>query len=438
MSATRISDSALDERLGMLLAGDRDATRDPYPLYADLRKQGPVYWYRGDRPFVTTHEEARRVFLEKEHFHTFRGRDRFNYAALDPELRHCVDEIVGFELLQMNEMNGESHRRVRAAAQRAFPRSRIIEVGEYVQRATDALLDRYLDHEEFDFMDLARRLPVLAIGALIGAPPQDVDMLKQWGDEIAAVKPFYGAEFSPDMIRRARDAVVGMKTYVADMVDAQRGRIDKTALITALLDAEEEDRLSQDELAGTISLFIYAAHETTTNMLGMGLFELLTRRDQWAQLKADASLIPGTVEEILRFDSPVQMMTRLAVADAEIGGDTIEEGTSTMVLYASANRDDAVFDNPDVFDVERAPSSHLGLGHGVHICIGNALARIEGKVVLETMTTRFDDIELTAEPESLPWNAHPMFRGVLSVPLRVRGDRGAQADDARDTSPGAG
>lgn len=430
MPASAMLSSTLDERLARLLAGDPAETADPYPLYEKLREQGPVYWHEGRLPFITMHETAKRVFLDSKTFHTSRGPDRFQYETRSPEEQGWVDEIVAFESLQMNEMNGDAHRRVRAAAQRAFPRQRIAEVGEYVEEAMNRLLDQQLADGEMEFMNVAKRLPVLAIVELIGAPPEDVDRLKAWGDEIAAVKPYYGARFSAETILRARDAVLAMKGYVAEMVDAQRTSAEKTPMITALLDAEEEDSLTEDELAGTISLFIYAAHETTTNMLGMGLYELMSRRDQWRKLKADPGLIPGAVEEILRYTSPVQLMTRVAVADAELAGETIKAGTRVMIIYASANRDPVVFEEPNEFLVERDAGGQLALGHGVHVCLGNSLARMEGRTAFEILVSRFGDMELTVDPGLLEWNAHPVFRGVSSVPIRVRDDRGRGSSSA--------
>ena len=418
-------DAALDEDLARLLAGDVEATTDPFPLFARLREQGPVFWHEGSLPFVTTHAGALRVFGDPDTFNTHRGKERFNYDQLSPELQGMVDDIVAFEALQMNEMNGESHRRVRAAAQRAFPRERIAEIGAYIQIATDELLDTYLRDGSMDFMDVARRLPVLAIVALIGAPTEDVDKLKAWGDAIAAVKPFYGGGFPEELIRGAHAAVGNMKSYVAEMVEKQKDRAGTTAMLSSLINSEEDDRLTPDELAGTVSLFIYAAHETTTNLLGMGLFHLLTNRSEWDKLKNDPAKVPAAIEEILRFTSPVQMMTRLAVADAEVGGELIPAGTRTMILYAGANRDPAVYANPDVFDVDRRPRNHLGFGYGAHVCIGNALAREEGKVVFQTLLRRFEDIQLASDPDVLPWHPHPVFRGVESVPVAVVGDKGA-------------
>lgn len=176
--ANRTTEPQLEEELGRMFAGDVSVTSNPYPLYERLRAQGPVYWYNGTFPCVTTHAESVQVFRDAESFHTFRGRERFDYDNLTPELQACVDEIVAFEHLQMSEMNGESHRRVRAAAQCAFPRKRMMEVAGYVQQATDALFDRYLDDGRMDFMDLALRLPVLAIVELMGTPREDVDLLK--------------------------------------------------------------------------------------------------------------------------------------------------------------------------------------------------------------------------------------------------------------------
>ena len=250
------------------------------------------------------------------------------------------------------------------------------------------------------------------------------------GDGIATVKQFAGGNVPSDKIRAAHDAIEDLSVYVGEMAGRHGRNPDRTSLMGALLDAEEGERLSHEELTGTFVVIFYAAHETTTNLIGNGIFELLRQPGEWERLCADPGLAASAVEETLRFNSPVHMMIRMPVEDVTVGGESISAGTGTMVLYASANRDSQAFPEADTLDITRTPNDHLAFGYGVHFCLGASLARLEGEIVFDTIARRFPDLQLAEASDSLAWNAHPTFHGLARLPVTLGRDRGGPIDGA--------
>ncbi len=418
-----VTTPSLEQSITALLAGDPEVVRDPYPIYQRMRESGPVYWHKSTTPFVTRHAQAKALFNDGR-FLTRRGQERFKLDTLSEDDRQRVREICAFEALQLSGMNGETHRRVRNAAMRGFAPNRMVELGEYARKLANDLLDELASDAVSDIVKLTFRLPLLVLMEMLGAPRADADFLKEWGDDIAGVKQYVVGGVPSEKIRKAHEAIDRMKAYAAQMVERYRQNPNRTYLMGALLDAEEGDHMSEDELTGTLVVILYAGHLTTTDMIGNGIHDLLRYRDQWERLCADPSLVRNAVEECLRFNSPVQMMVRMPTEDVEVGGEKIPAGVGTMILYASANRDPRAFADPDCLDITRRGIDHMAFGKGIHVCIGSSLARLEGQAVFDTVCRRFPDMELAEDPKLLQWNAHPMFHGLKSLPVRLGRDRG--------------
>jgi cytochrome P450 len=259
---------------------------------------------------------------------------------------------------------------------------------------------------------------------LLGAPIEDMELLKHLSDDIAGVKQFSGGDLSAEKIHAAHRAIGEMKRYVTDMAARYRRDSDRTPAMAALLDAEEGRRLNEDELTATFVVIFYAAHESTTNMIGNGLYDLLRLGEAWKQMCAAPSLASSAVDEVLRFNPPVQMMVRMPIEDVRIGEELIRAGERTMILFAAANRDPEAYEAPESFDIQRGRSDHMAFGRGVHVCLGASLARIEGRVVFQTLARRFPDMRLAVEPETLEWNPHAVFRGLKKLPVVLGADRG--------------
>ena len=419
---------ALDEQLGCILAGEPDAVRDPYPTYRRLLETGDVYEYKGIVPIAVSHAAVRQISMDDDRFLTHRGIDRFRLEDLSEGERTKVAEICAFEQLQMSGMNGEAHRRVRTSVQKAFGSPRAVDLTGYIQSLVQEISVRLVEDDgEADFIQLAYRVPLLVVMRMLGAPAEDLDLLRGWSDDIASVKQFVGANIPAERINAAHDGISHLKTYIGDMARDLRRNPDRTHLMGILLDAEEGSQLSADELSSTFVVIFYAGHETTTNLLGNGMFELLRNRAQWRRLCRAPELASSTVEEVLRFNPPVQMIVRRAAKDAEILGTSIQAGSNVMLLYGAANRDPVAFERPDDFDITRTQNRHLGFGHGVHVCLGAALARLEGRIVFDYFARRFPDMELTASPDALEWHSHAVFHGLKRLPVRLGRDRGQPA-----------
>ncbi len=422
-----VPDADLEQAVAALLAGDQDVVRNPYPVYQRMRDLGPVYWHKSTVPFVTRHAEAKASLLDDQRLLTRRGQERFKMDSLSEDDRQRVREIVAFEALQLSGMNGAIHQRVRSAAIRGFTPSRIAHLGDYAKKLANDFLDDLAKTEESDLVKLSYRLPLLALMELLGAPRDDADMLKSWGDDLAAVKQYVPGGVPSDKIRKAHAGIANVRGYAAKMVEHSRRNPGNVSLVSALIEAQDNGRISEDELTGTLVVILYAGHLTTTDLIGSGIHDMLVHRDQWERLCADPSLAKSAVEETLRFNAPVQMMVRMPNVDVEIAGHKIAAGTNTMILYASANRDPAVFKDPDRMDIGRTDIDHLSFGKGVHVCIGSSLARLEAQAVYDTVCRRFPDMRLAEDPSRIEWNAHPMFHGLKRLPVHLGRDRGRTA-----------
>jgi cytochrome P450 len=421
-----LTGTTLDEGLRALFAGDRAVTDDPYPLYRRLRESAPVYEFEGTF-LVTSHAEAKEVYRDAARFQTKRTRGRFpdSDRLLSPEEHRLFDDIVAFEQLYLSSMNGEQHRRVKRAAQRSLTPRRLQELRDLAQQLTDDLLDRLAEEEVCDLIELCYTVPLLVIGDMLGARREDAPLLKELGDAISGHKHF--SPVPPAAVRRAHEGIRQFREYALDLIARTRTDPERTALAAALLDANEDDRLTEDELVATMILILFAGHETTTNLIGNGTVALMRFRDQWELLCSEPALVTNAVEELLRYDAPTQAMGRVAVVDTELGGVAIPSGTGIRMMNAAANRDPAVFADPDRLELRRQRIDHLTFGQGIHFCLGGPLARIEGQVVFSILSARFPDMELAVAPDELEWNGDPQLRGLRHLPVRLGRDRGRTA-----------
>ena len=332
---------ALREEFALLLSGDPEAVQDPYPLYARLRDEAPVFAFDETTVIVTRHELAKTVYRENARFPNPGSRGAMFGAArrrlLSPEEEKLYDQVIEFESRYLSRMNGETHRRARSAGQRAFTPKRIAELRETTAHLIEDLLDELAAQETPDLMRFATRLPLLVIMEMMDAPYEDAEMLKAWGDAVNA--PAGQMPARPEAVRAAHEGALQYREYVRALADRHRSSSDTTTLIGALLDASAADQLDPEELVAMYVLLLFAGHETTTNMFGNGMHALLRHRDQWERLCTDPALAATTVEEVLRFDSPVQFFAKSTTEEQELGGVTIPGGTFVLAGNGAANRD---------------------------------------------------------------------------------------------------
>jgi cytochrome P450 len=336
-----------------------------------------------------------------------RGYRPPSYPPGDPRA-----ELPAADLLTLDPPD---HTRLRRLVSGAFTPRAIAGLEPWIREVTVRLLTATGGAAGFDLIDaLAFPLPIAVISHLLGVPAEDQAQFRAWGHDVAASLEIQTAAAARAQSRAAELALTG---YLQDLVRERRAHPDDS-ILSALIAAEDEgDRLTSGELVSTSLLLLIAGFETTVNLIGNGTVALLGEPGSWDRLRRDPALVPAAVEEMLRYDSPVQMTVRTATEDVEVGGRVIAAGRSVVVFIGGANRDPAVFEQPDEFRIGRPdPGRHVSFSLGMHHCLGAALARLEGRIAIEELTRRYPALELTAPPARRPLL---VLRGFESVPVRA-------------------
>jgi pimeloyl-[acyl-carrier protein] synthase len=386
---------------------DPDVVANPYPLYHQLRSADPVHW----DPFlhkwvVTSYAEALTVF------HRFSANCVIppkQLQAMGLALLTPLSEVLVRQMLFMDQ---PAHGRLRALASRAFTPRRVEGLRAQIQAITDKLLDAAQGQGQMDVIaDLAYPLPAMVNAEMLGLPPADWKQLTRWSAVFADVLGNF--QYSPHRARQVLRSLEEMGVYfLAAVRECQKQ--PREGLISAFVAAEVDgDRLTEEEVVANAILTMVGGQETTTNLIGNGLLTLLRHPGQLEQLRADLSLMPSAVEELLRYESPSQQTTRLAPEDTELGGKLIRKGQTVMVVMGAANRDPERFPDPDRLDLCRQENRHLAFGWGSHFCFGAALGRLEGQTALSTVLRRMPNLHL--KPGPLTWRDNLGLRGLTAL-----------------------
>ena len=383
---------------------------DPYPLYAGIRERGLIRSALG--PWMTaTHATAESILRDRRF-----SSSPVHQRGYRPPAYPADDPRTGLPAADLLTMDPPDHTRIRRLVSGAFTPRAIAGLEPRIREIAGRLLAQADAGAGFDLIDsLAFPLPIAVICRLLGVPPGDQARFRAWGHDVAA-------SLDPQINRaaeaRSHSSELALAAYLNDLVEKRRAEPDDT-ILSALITAEEEgDQLSSDELVSTALLLLVAGFETTVNLIGNGTVALLGERAQWERLREEPALIPAAVEELLRYDSPVQITSRTATEDMEADGTLIRQGTPVIVAIGGANRDPAVFDQPDRLRIDRPDASrHLSFSLGIHHCLGAALARLEGRIALEELTSRYPGLELAGTPVRRPLL---VLRGFESVPVRLR------------------
>jgi cytochrome P450 len=389
--------------------------RNPYPIYAAMREQAPVLRHAGFMEneqfwFVTGYAEAETVLRDHKRFvksyrNTLTAEQRAQLPSM-PRLAQLLDQ-------HMLNQDGADHARQRTLVNKAFTNKIINGMQERVQGIADELLNRVQAQGQMDLIDdYAFPLPIIVIAEMLGIPAADRDRFRAWSD--AFVTPARSEEEWRQHERLLNEFIAYLGAVFAD-----RRREPRNDLITALIQAEEAgDQLSEEELYSMVVLLIVAGHETTVNLIGNGTLALLRNPEQLARLKADPSLMSNAVEELLRYDGPVERATlRFAAEDLVLGGQQLRRSEPIIVVLGSVNRDPAQFAHPDTLDLTRDNSRHFAFGYGVHYCVGAPLARLEGRIALNTLLQRLPNLRLTLPADDLTWRFNPILRGMHHLPV---------------------
>jgi cytochrome P450 len=389
-----------------------DNVQNPFPVYAWLRDHDPVCWSERLKAWlVTRYRDVTEVFDRPDTFSSDRFRkvdERF--ASTRPAVQ-AVAHVLGDWLVFRDPPD---HDRLRELLQSSFTPKQLASSRERVQRTVDALLGRVLDAGRMDFIrDLAFPLPASVIAGLMGAPEEDLDAIKAWSDRLAAY--LGGAIDERDNFTEASAGIAGLVDYFQRLLAERAGR-PADDLMTLMLRAEHEgQRLTHDEVVANCILLLFAGHETTTNLLGNGLFHLLRHPAELDALRAEPALLHGAVEELLRYDGPVPATVKVATEDTTFRDRSIRRGEMVIPFLASANRDPRQFRAPDVLDVRRPIERHVAFAAGIHFCLGAWLARLEARVVFRTLFQHLPDLELgTPAPR---WKPMLFLRGLEALPL---------------------
>jgi len=392
---------------------------DPYPLYAALRQNQPVFRLPipadvGAGVFLLTRYADVQQVLKDPRF----SADRRRADAVMRNRDRFPPDLLGDESLfrSMLTMDGPDHTRVRGLVSKAFTPRHVAKLRPRIEAITRELLAPAVAQGRFDLMAvLAAPLPAIVIAELLGVPAEDHPRFRAWAREIIAV----GAEVTtrgPDP-SRFRNGFEPLAAYLRDVIAARR-RTPEDDLISALVEAQEDrDALSDAELLTTCVLLLLAGHETTTNLIGNGTLALLRHPDELARLRREPGLLRNAIEEMLRFDSPVQGTVRVATEDVTLGGVAVPKAALVVCGIGAANRDPAEFPQPDRFDVAREDVRHLSFGFGAHFCLGATLARLEAEVAFGALLEACPGLALDAD--AVTHRSHPVLRGVLALPVRA-------------------
>lgn len=404
---TATSDAATLAREFDLARAPADFIDDPYRYFAALRAHDPIHAMPGSvlltryDDILAVYRDARASSDKKVEFKPKLGDS--------PLYEHHTTSLV------FNDP--PLHTRVRRIIMGALNQKAIARMEADVVRLVDMLLERMAVEREMNFIDaFAAEIPIEVIGNLLGVPKSDRGPLRGWSVAIlSGLEP----ALTPEMLERGNRAVTEFLNCLKILVAERRrkpGNYD-TDVLTRLIQGEKDgERLTETELYHQCIFMLNAGHETTTNLIGNGMWLLLTHPQAMAQLRANPALAPSAVEEMLRYEGPIQLNNRRLTAAMELGGQTLAEGTSITIAIGGANRDPAQFPDPDTFDVARKPNRHLAFGQGDHACSGMNVARMEGRVAFSRLLARFPKIELVGEPER---DRRIRFRGFRKLPVRV-------------------
>ena len=378
---------------------------DPILRQAGLDGETPIW-------FLTRYEDVVAMLLDDERF------------VLDPALALTPEELEAQPSPIPSELNelinrhvlttdGDDHRRLRRLVAKAFTPKMVEQLRPRIQVIADVLIDDIEEKGEADLVDsYAFPLPIIVIAELLGIPAEDRDRFRVWSNTF--VSPSLGEDALDVFLEHTQQFL----TYLTQLFERRRAD-PADDLVSALLQAEEQgDSLKENELFSMMILLIIAGHETTVSLIANAVLALLTHPEELERLRRDPALVSAAVEELLRYESPVERtITRWAATDVELGGRSIERGELVIAVLGSANRDASRFPNADKLDLDREDVRHVGFGRGKHFCLGAPLARIEAEIALTTLLRRLPGLRLATEPGELAYRPIPLFRSLVALPV---------------------
>ncbi|HEV3511535.1 MAG TPA: cytochrome P450 [Candidatus Sulfotelmatobacter sp.] len=403
-------DSVPSRELSLYHLLDPEVLANPYPLYRQLRREDPVHW----DPFlhawvVTRYDDVVHVLhhFSAQRTPTPEQLSSLNLSALNP--------IAAVMVRQMLFLDPPDHTRLRALASAAFTPRRVEQLRSHIREVMDGLLDSVIQQGHMDILaDFASPAPAIVTAELLGVPVSDHAQLKEWSQDFAEMLGNF--QHNPDRFGRVLRSVEHLCDYFRRAMREQQYH-PRAGLIQAMMTAEVDGaRLTEEEIVANLIVTMVGGQETTTNLIGNGVLTLLRHPDDLERLRADPSLIPAAVEELLRYESPSQHTARLAPADVELGGKQIRKRQAVIAVMGAGNRDPERFPDPDRLDLARKDNRHLAFGWAAHFCFGAALARLEGQIAFDRILARLSNLALNTRA-TLEWRQNLGLRGLTALPV---------------------
>jgi cytochrome P450 len=399
-----------DKALSLYHLLDPEVLANPYPLYHRLRDEDPVHW----DPFLHAWVVTR--YADVIHvLHNFSANRTPTPEQLSAMGLAAMNPIAQVMVRQMLFLDPPNHTRLRALASAAFTVRRVERLRSHIQEIMDHLLDAVVSNGRMDLIaDFASPAPAIVTAELLGVPVEDHQQLKEWSADFAEMLGNF--QHNPDRFPRILRSVENMCSYFRSAMQEQRVN-PRDGLVSAMMAADVDGaKLTEDEIIANLIVTMVGGQETTTNLIGNGMLTLLRNPAVMERLRADSSLMPSAVEELLRYESPSQHTARLAPEEVEMGGKHIRKRQAVIAVMGAANRDPERFPEPDRLDIDRKDNRHVAFGWAAHFCFGAALARMEGQIAFETILRRLPGLTLdTSIP--LEWRHNLGLRGLTGLPI---------------------
>ena len=392
---------------------------NPYPVYEQLRTNEPVYWSAANGFWLLTRYADIASLIQNPKLSS--NRIGAHASRMPDQVKAHFNPFFSAVSSWMLMIDPPDHTRLRGIVNKAFTPRVVENMRALIQQLIDDMLARVKEQKRMELMaDVANPLPAMVIAAMLGVPGSDQPQFKAWSDDISmalgAIDSARSKEELLALYELAQKSYLALSAYFKDRVAELRIN-PRENLLSALIQAEEKgDRLTEGELFANCVLLMIAGHETTTNLIGNGVLALVRNPDQQEALRKSPDSIVSAVEELLRYDSPVQKMGRIALADMPVNGREIKQGQLVCFGFGAANRDPDQFASPQQLDINRQPNKHFAFGHGLHYCVGAALARLEGQIVINSILQSLPTLHL--EAENLEWHRNFTLRGLKSLPLK--------------------